>query len=139
MPTIKLGARPKSFARNVKTTDVDGTELLIPVTFKYRTRKEYGAWIDSLPPEPTTLDARIAAVFDDKGAEIEPEKFSAEKYVDLISDYKALKLLQCIESWGLDVAFDRNAVKQLCDESPGAADAVLDEYKVASIEGRLGN
>jgi hypothetical protein len=127
MPTIKLGARPTSFARTVKTKDIDGSDLLIPVTFKYRTRKEYGAWIDTLPAQPTTADAVVDG------------KFSAEKYIELVSAWNANKIAQCVDSWGLDVPFDAEAIKQLCDESPAAAEAVIGEYQAASIEGRLGN
>ena len=87
MPTIKLGARPKSFARVVKAQDLDGSELLIPVTFKYRTRKEYGAWIDSLPPEPTAADAVVDG------------KFSAEAYVEKVSEWNANKVMQSVDVW----------------------------------------
>jgi hypothetical protein len=128
---IKLGARPKTFARNVKTTDLDGADLLIPVTYKYRTLKEYGAWIDTLAPEPTTADGVVG--------EDGNKKFSAEAYVEKKSDWQTTKILQLLDSWGLDVAFDRANVKQLCDESPAAAEAIIEEYRAAIIEGRLGN
>ena len=127
MPTIKLGARPTSVARVVKTKDIDGSELSIPVTYKYRTRKDYGAWIDTLPPQPTTADAVVDG------------KFSAEKYIEMMSAWNANKIAQCVDSWGLDVEFSPEAVKQLCDESPAAAEAVIGEYQAASVEGRLGN
>lgn len=127
MPTIKLGARPKSFARVVKAQDLDGSELLIPVTFKYRTRKEYGAWIDSLPPEPTAADAVVDG------------KFSAEAYVEKVSEWNANKVMQSVDAWGLDVEFGPESVKQLCDEMPAAADAINKDYQSACIEGRLGN
>lgn len=127
MPNIVLGKRPKSFARAVKTTDIDGSELLIPVTYKYRTRKEYGEWIDTLPPQPATADAIVDG------------KFSAAVYVEKVSQWNANKIMQCVDSWALDGEFTLDAVKQLCDESPAAAEAVISEYQAACIEGRLGN
>lgn len=127
MATIKLGARPKTFARVVKTKDLDGTELLIPVTYKYRTRKEYGAWIDTLGAQPQTSDGVVEG------------KFSAEAYVEKVSEWNANKIVQCVDGWGLDIDFTPENVKQLCDESPAAAEAVIGEYQAACIEGRLGN
>lgn len=128
MPQIKLGSRPKSFARVVQCKDVDGSDLSIPVTYKYRTRKDYGAWLDSLPPQPQAADA--------KGGD---GAFSAEVYVELMSKWNASKIEQSLDSWGLDVEFNPENVKQLCDESPAAAEAIIEQYRSAIIEGRLGN
>jgi hypothetical protein len=83
MATVKLGSRPKSFARVVKFKDVDGTELTAPVTYKYRTRQEYGAWVDALPPQPTTKDGTS-----EEGA------FSAEKYLEKMSEWNAGKIIR---------------------------------------------
>jgi hypothetical protein len=127
MATVKLGSRPKSFARVVKFKDVDGTELTAPVTYKYRTRKEYGAWVDALPAQPTTSDA------------MEDGKFSAETYIEKMSEWNAGKIMQSVDSWGLDIEFNQASVKQLCDEMPACAEAIIAEYQTACIEGRLGN
>jgi hypothetical protein len=37
------------------------------------------------------------------------------------------------------VPFSRAAVEQLCDELPGAAQDIMDAYRAAVVEGRLGN
>lgn len=128
MPTIKLGSRPKSFARIVKFKDVDGTEMTAPVTFKYRTRKEYGAWNDTLPKYPDAKDC-IG----------EDGKFSSETYVEKVSEWNALRLAQSLDGWALDTEFTPEAVKQLCDETPGCAEAIIEDYKLAILDGRLGN
>jgi hypothetical protein len=128
MPTITLGARPKTFPRTVKFKDIDGTDMSVPVTYRYRTRKEYGAWNDALPNYPESKDA-----IDADG------KFSAEKYIEMVSDWNATRLMQTLEGWGLDVAFDAGAVKQLCDEMPACAEAIIDDYKAAILSGHMGN
>jgi hypothetical protein len=128
MPTVKLGNRPKSFARVVKFKDIDGTELSIPVTYKYRTRQEFGAWIDTLPKHPESADAAG-----------EDGKFSSEKYVELMSAWNASKIEQMLEGWGLDVDCSPENIRQLCDEMPGGAEAIIEQYRAAIIEGRLGN
>jgi hypothetical protein len=127
MAKIKLGERPKSFARVVKFTDLDGTEMTVPVTYKYRTRKEYGAWIDAMPPEPTAMDA------------MKDGKFSSETYIEMVSAWNANKIMQCVDSWGLDEEFSPANVKQTCDEMPACAEAITREYQGACLEGRLGN
>ena len=45
---IKLGSRPKSFTRIVKFPMLEGGEGSIECTFKYRTRSEFGVFIDAL-------------------------------------------------------------------------------------------
>jgi hypothetical protein len=56
-----------------------------------------------------------------------------------VSEWNAQRLLQSIDGWGLDVDFSQEAVKQLCDEMPGCAAAIIDDYKNAILDGRLGN
>jgi hypothetical protein len=129
MATVKLGSRPKSFARVVKYKDVDGADLSLPVTFKYRTRKEYGEWHDSLPEYPQL-----------EGKEVDGKTvYSVEDLLERRSAWNAKRISQSVDSWGLDVEFNDANVKQLCDESPAGADAVIEEYRAAIIEGRLGN
>jgi hypothetical protein len=128
MPSIKLGSRPKTFARVIKFKDLDGTELSVPVTYRYRTRKEYGAWNDELPNYPESKDA-----VDAEG------KFSSQKYIELVSDWNAARLMQTLEGWGLDEPFNADTVKQLCDEMPACAEAIVDDYKSAILAGHLGN
>ena len=51
MAKIKLGARPKNFSAPVKFKMLDGTDAAIDVTFKYRTRTEFGAFLDEIYAE----------------------------------------------------------------------------------------
>ena len=44
---IKLGERPKTFARVIDFTGIDGSEYKLPVIFKYRTRSELIAWVEA--------------------------------------------------------------------------------------------
>jgi hypothetical protein len=130
MAKIKLGSRPKSFARIVKFTDVDGTELTAPVTYKYRTRKEYGAFHDSLPEYP-----QIEAETDADGKTV----YRAETAIEKRSEWNANQIMQILEGWGLDEEFNHANVRQLCDEMPACAEAIIREYQGACVEGRLGN
>ena len=130
MAKIRLGSRPKSFARIVKFTDLDGTEMTAPVTYKYRTRKEYGAWHDTLPEYP-----QVVAETGPNGETV----YRAESLIEKRSEWNANKIMQCVESWGLDEEFSAANVKQLCDEMPACADAIVNEYQIACVEGRLGN
>lgn len=131
MAKITLGSRPKSFPRVVKFTDVDGTELTAPVTYKYRTRKEFGEWLDTLPAYPQTKDGMVG--------EGENSKFSSEAYIEKVSAWNANKIMQILEGWALDEEFSAANVRQLCDEMPACAEAIIENYRSAIIEGRLGN
>jgi hypothetical protein len=126
---IKLGSRPKSFPRVVKFTDVDGTEMTAPVTYKYRTRKEFAAFIDGLV-EAAGIQPALGA---------EGEKITMTALLEKSAGSNAEYLMQVLDGWGLDEDFTRANVQQLVDEMPGAANAIMEEYRAAITEGRLGN
>lgn len=129
MPIIKLGARPKSFDRTVTLKDVDGSELSVPVTFKYRTRKEYGAFIDEL--------AQAAGLEKPVGAD--GQKVTMAALLARSDEANIEYLLRVLDGWKLDEEFTRASVQQLVDEFPGAASAVMEDYRLVITEGRLGN
>lgn len=127
-PKIILGKRPAAFAGfPVKFVGPDGSDMVIPnVVFKYRSRAEYSAFVDAL-----------------QGAEAyvpEPgEKFSNQKFFAAIGASNVAALLDCISSWGLDVAVDAETLEQLQDEMPAATLALWAAYGNAARDGRLGN
>jgi hypothetical protein len=125
MAKIKLGSRPKSFSKVVKFPMLDGSTGAINVTFKYRTRTEFGEFIDAL----------LA------GAEKSPEgaEFSMEELMHKAAGSNADYLLQVIEAWDLDEDLNRANLQQLSDEVPAAVVAIMDIYRSACTEGRLGN
>lgn len=128
MATITLGKAPKNFRKIVKVPMLDGTEGTVECLFKYRTSVEYGAFIDGL------TSAASAEAPKPEGAPYSLKDTLARK-TEKNGDF----LLQILDGWNLDVEFSKDAAQQLCDELPGAADAIFDTYRVAIIEGRLGN
>jgi hypothetical protein len=129
MPTIKLGSRPKSFDRTVKFKDLDGTEMAVPVSFKYRTRKEYAAFIDELA-EAAGLEKPVGA---------DGQKVTMTALLSRSDESNVEYLMRVLEGWKLETEFSRDAVTQMVDEFPGAANAVMEDYRMAVTEGRLGN
>ena len=129
MAKITLGKRPKSFPKTVKFTDVDGTEMAAPVIYKYRTRKEYGAFIDALNEAAGLVPAPGA----------DGEKVTMTMLLEKSDGSNIDYLMQVLDGWSLDEPFDRANVQQLVDEFPGAANAIMEAYRAAIVEGRLGN
>lgn len=123
---IKLGNRPKNFPRVIKFPMLDGSEGCIEVTYKYRTRTEFGAFLDEL--------FKAAGVAPAEGEVILMANVMA-KTRDSNADY----ILKVIDGWNLDEPFTPDAVKQLCDELPAASTAIMEGYRLAINEGRLGN
>ena len=107
---------------------LDGSEGSIEVTFKYRTRSEFGVFIDSI-----TEAAGIKSKAD------EDAKFSLADLMEKTKESNADYLFKVIEGWNLDEEFTLPNVAQLCDELPGAASAIMETYRLAVTEGRLGN
>lgn len=128
MAKIKLGARPKNFKRTLKVKLPEGGEGTIEVSYVYRTRTEFGQFIDAL-----FADAGV------QPADAEDVKFSLEAAMEKTRDTNADYIMQIIDGWNLEEEFGRDAVAQLCDELPGAALAIMEDYRLAVTEGRLGN
>jgi hypothetical protein len=124
MAKLVLGQPPKSFKRNVTFKLIDGSDAVIECEFKYRTRKEFGSFIDGVftdADEPATGE------------------FSMKKLMERTSLKNAEYLAEVLEGWNLDVDLDKTALEQLADEVPSAVAAIMEAYRTGVLEGRLGN
>lgn len=130
--TIKLGSRPKNFKKTIKVPLLDGTTGSIEITYKYRTRKEFGAFIDGM-----TAAARAAGAIVEDATDEKP--FSLEELMEKTAGANADYVLDVVESWNLDVPFTKAAVEQLSDELPAAVNTIMEAYRIAVTEGRVGN
>lgn len=136
MAKIVLGKRPKDFKRTISVQMLDGTTGTIECTFKYRTKREYGEFIDGIT-EAGRAAEKAKEVAKVEGEEAKPFSLAEylEKSVDAGSDY----ILKIVESWNLDVELSKESVEDLANEYPGAAAAIIETYRTAVLEGRLGN
>jgi len=127
MAKISLGKTPKSFKRVITVDMLDGTKGSIECEFKYRTRTEFGAFLDGIFADagvkPTDTDEKVAI------AEI------MEKTRDTNADY----LIQVLDGWNLDDELNKANLQQLCDEFPGVANSIMEAYRTAVTEGRTKN
>ena len=127
MAKIVLGKRPETITAFVDIPLVSGEKAKLTVQFKYRTRKEYGAFLNDLyhsadtekPPEGEKID--FEALFAKGG----------EKTVK--------KLIDAIDSWDFGYDLTVETLLQLQDEIPASIAAFGDAYRGACLEGRLGN
>ena len=136
MAKITLGKRPKNFKKNISVQMLDGTTGTVECVFKYRTKKEYGEFIDGI-----TEAARAAekAKETPKAEDAEAKPFSLAEYLDNSVDAGADYILQILEVWNLDVELSKQSLEDLGNEFPGATAAIIDTYRTAVLEGRLGN
>lgn len=137
MAKIVLGKRPKDFKRTISVGMLDGTTGTIECVFKYRTKREYGEFIDGITTAAREAEKAKESVKVDDGAEVKPFSLLEylEKSVDAGSDY----ILKILEGWNLDVELSKSAVEDLANEYPGAAAAIIEAYRAAVTEGKLGN
>lgn len=137
---IKLGNRPKSFSRTISFVMLEGGDGCMEVNYKYRTRTELAKLTDEIQSAAKAqADADVEAV----KAKIEKkESIEPLKQIDLLDRDMSLQvdyIMQAVDGWNLDEKFDREAVEQLADELPAAIAALVDGYRRAINEGRLGN
>lgn len=137
MAKIVLGARPKTFKRLVKFPMLDGTIGSVEMVYTYRTRKEFGAFIDSLVEDGKATAAQAALA--EGEADNAQAAFSLGAHLTRLAESNADYILQIAEGWNLDAPFNLASVQELADELPGAAQAVMDAYREAVQDGRLGN
>ena len=137
MSKVKLGSRPKHFKATIQVPLHEGQAGTIQVSYIYRTRKEFGSFVDELLAAVPKQAA--VAVPDETAAAAAAGKYSLAadlgKSIDTQSDY----IMRIADGWDLDEPFNRQSVYTLCDELPGAAVAIIEHYRNAVSEGRLGN
>jgi len=127
MAKITLGQKPKAFKRQVSFPMLDGTTGQIEMTFRYRTRSEFGTFIDEM--------------LADAGREKtpNPDDFSMHDLMSKTAEANADYVIKVAEGWDLQDEFTRANVVQLSDEVPAAVLSIMEAYKTAITEGRLGN
>jgi hypothetical protein len=136
MAKIKLGNRPKTFKHTLKVSLPEGGQGEVQMTYKYRTRTEFGAFLDELFSE-----AKVQA----KSQAEEDVVQSLQAALAVTRDTNADYILKIAEGWnltdeeGAPLEFNRENVEQMCDELPGVAMEIINVYRAAVAEGRLGN
>jgi hypothetical protein len=141
-PAVKvvLGKRPKSFTKDITFPMLDDSTGCMQVTYKYRSRTEFAAFVDSVR---AGLKAKSDAAMDrfqqaiDNG-EPAPEITQVE-LVTTGAEYNVDYIMGCVDGWNLDVPFDKGAVEELVDTLPAAVTAIVTAYRDVITEGRLGN
>jgi hypothetical protein len=127
MAKITLGNRPTDFKHAVKFQLLDGTSASITVKYKYITRKEAAKAQDELRAK---AKSKVGHVGDEK---------TLLELVEMADESKVDVLMGCVLGWDLDEPFSRDNVEALCEEYPAAAEAMVDAYWSAVLNGRLGN
>ncbi len=130
MAKIVLGKRPKNFKSVVKFPMLEGGEGTVEISFIYRTRSEFGLLIDGLMDD---------AGVEQSGSGDDAQKFSLAEALERTKETNAKYIMQVCDGWNLDVDFNEQNVEQMCDEVPAAALAIMNTYRSAVTEGRLGN
>lgn len=125
---IILGKRPQTFKSiAVKFTLPDGETGVINVVFNYRTRGEFGAYLNQLF---ATSDTEKPAA-DEKPDFVALFAKAGEKTVS--------QLLEAMKSWDLEYELNKETLVQLGDEIPAALAAIGSAYNAACTEGRVLN
>ncbi|MCE3262616.1 MAG: hypothetical protein K0R43_1695 [Pseudoduganella sp.] len=145
MAKLILGKPPKTISKDLTFPMLDGTTGSIKVDFKYRTRSDYAKFVDDQAEKVKVQAEAELAAMKAKAA----EQKEAGTSIDLgmpEADMQARKtesqadfILGALDGWNLDIPFDREAVVQLVDEVPQAAQTIIAAYREAMTEGRLGN
>lgn len=125
MSKIKLGNPPKSFKGKVEIPTIDGKTSEIVIDFIYRTKTQYGAFIDQLKIDNEKTE-------NDKQVSVENSiKLATKSNVDFV--------LKIAQGWDLSDEFNAENIAALDDQYPGAIAAIGDLYRLILLEGRVKN
>lgn len=128
MSKLVLGKTPATFKPfNVKFMLPDGTEDAIKVTFKYKTRSQFAAFLNEL----------FAESGEDK-AEAD-EKVDFEKLFSKGGEKTVAHLSKIIVEWDFAEPATADTLRALHDQAPAAAAAMTSAFSAACTEGKLGN
>lgn len=140
MAKVKLGKRPTHIHRPARGLMPDGTEGVIQMSYLYRTRTEFGEFIDARLADARAKAEQQAQADADALAEGDTVKaFTSSDLQTVTVDTNAEYILAIADGWDLDEPFNAANVTTLCNELPGMARAITDGYREAVTEGRLGN
>lgn len=124
---IKLGQKPEAFKPfPVVFTMPDGSDGSITATFKYRTREEYGQYMET-----------VLKGTSQEGAP--PEKLDFAALYLNAAKKDAQNLLEALSAWDLDEPLNVDNLFALANGTPAACSALANAYRAACVEGRLGN
>lgn len=127
MAKITLGKRPEVVTSIVRFKDLDGSDVAIECQYKYRNKTEFGKLQDEVF-EIKSLQAPDAPPIDGQAG-----------VMQLGIERQAAYLQRLLAGWNLDLPLDSDNLVALCNETPGAALAIIEGYRLAMVEGRLGN
>jgi hypothetical protein len=156
---VTLGSAPRTFKPITVTFMMpDGTEGKFTVVYKYRSRKQFGAWLDELltagkaKAEAAAEEANTPTpvYMEDEAPEPKPEfrnelffaemgESAADYLTGTVDDTGKVTTPGCVESWDLEFKPTRENVLQMADELPAAISALMESYRSACRDGRLGN
>lgn len=138
MTKIILSQRPKNFKCSVSFPMLSGAVGIIECTFKYRSRREFGELLQTVYKDAAAV-AQPAAAPVTPGVPAAPQELDLRVLYDKGVDKAAAHLQEVLEAWGLDEPLTLENLDTLADGLPAAAGAIMEAYRIACTEGRLGN
>jgi len=138
MAKIKLGKAHETFKKLITLPMLDGQKGTVEMEYIYRTRAEFSVFMDSAIAQVKAHEAEAIKRQSEAADEAAPSVTVAE-VVKQSLDRNADHILHIAKGWDLDAEFNRDNVHQLCNEYPGAANAIMETYQSAIMSGRLGN
>lgn len=128
MAKLKLGVTPKNFKPfPVKFTLPDGIEDQIVCTFKYMTRSQFAAFLNTLFVESGEAKPKTS------------DKVDFEALFAKGGEKTVAHLTKILDAWDLEEEVSAKNLATLHDQYPAAAAAMTSCFSSAATEGRLGN
>jgi hypothetical protein len=138
---IVLGKAPKSFKEQVHFIAVTGVQEFVEFEFKYRTKAEFGEFVDNMVKKAGEAAAKEA----EANAKALKSKAKAETTQSLKSYFEtedandAAYMLECAIGWDLAEPFNLANVQMLIAEHPNIVKAFTDKYTEIITKGRTKN
>jgi hypothetical protein len=127
MAKLQLGNSPVNFKQEVSFLRLDGEEVTIEISYKYRTRSQYAELLDEI----------LAPVEQKKSKKDEVLKVAEMLKQQDVSTVEFM--LKIADGWDLEDEFNKENLTALLNEFPSAAKAINETYRITILEGRVKN
>lgn len=129
---IKLGKNPKTYKKEIPLINTEGATDILVITYKYRSRLEFGTLLDERAAAQKMREASAPEV------DIKADP-SAHDAISSAMKQAAELVLEIAEGWDVEDPFTLENLMQLECDFPGALADIQDTYQIATLEVRRKN
>lgn len=115
-----------TFDRTIPIPTPDGKNLKITFTFKYRDREQVARFFDTYREDLSAF------------ADVESDGNMADRVLEYM-EFELRTIMEIACGWNIEAPWEAANVRKLLVKYAGSGNAILGDYRVSLLQGRVGN